>query len=70
MNDARWLRYWIAQHVKAPLLDEAATKALAIKAERAAARDGFSVDDALRETGCDTFQSFLLKILQDRTERT
>jgi hypothetical protein len=38
-------------------------EALAKQAERAGARDGFSVDDALREAGCDTFRAFVLKSL-------
>ena len=62
MNDARWLGQWVAQQVKAPPA-EAEMEALAKQAERAAARDGFSVDDALREAGCDTFRAFVLKSL-------
>ena len=63
MNDARWLGQWVAQQVKAPPA-EAEIEALAKQAERAAARDGFSVDDALREAGCDTFRAFVLKSLK------
>jgi hypothetical protein len=63
MNDARWLNHWVAQQVKAPPGD-AEIEALAKQAERAAARDGFSVDDALQEAGCDTFRAFVLKSLQ------
>ena len=63
MNDARWLGQWVAQQVKAPPA-EAEIEALAKQAERAAARDGFSVDDALREAGCDTFGAFVLKSLK------
>jgi hypothetical protein len=63
MNDARWLNNWIAQQVKAPPA-EAEIEALAKQAERAAARDGFSVEDALREAGCDTFRAFVLKSLK------
>ncbi len=63
MNDARWLNNWVAQQVKATP-DDAEIKALVKQAERAAARDGFSVDDALREAGCDTFRAFVLKTLK------
>ena len=64
MNDARWLGQWVAQQVKAPPAD-AEMEALAKQAERAAARDGFSVDDALREAGCDTFRAFVLEIPEE-----
>jgi hypothetical protein len=68
MNDARWLGNWVAQQVKAAPAD-AEMEALAKQAERAAARDGFSVDDALREAGCDTFRAFVLKSLKEGTGR-
>jgi hypothetical protein len=68
MNDARWLGNWVAQQVKAPPAD-AEMEALAKQAERAAARDGFSVDDALQEAGCDTFRAFVLKSLKEGTGR-
>ena len=67
MNDARWLRYWITQHVEVPLVDQKESEELARQAEQAAARDGFSVDDALREEGCDTLRAFIVKILKERT---
>jgi hypothetical protein len=63
MNDARWLGHWVAQQVKAAPA-EAEMEALAKQAERAAARDGFSVDDALKEAGCDTFRAFVLKSMK------
>ena len=58
MNDARWLGQWVAQQVKAPPA-EAEIEALAKQAERAAARDGFSVDDALG--GLRHVRAFVLK---------
>jgi hypothetical protein len=52
MNDAQWLRLWCARHVRAGSEDvRAKADGLARKAKAAAARDGFSVDAALREEG-------------------
>jgi hypothetical protein len=52
MNDARWLRLWCARHVRATSGDpQAKAEELARKAKAAAVRDGFSVEDALREEG-------------------
>ena len=51
MNDAQWLRYWSSQHIQS-VADRRTIEAdeLARKAELAANRDGFSVDEALRES--------------------
>jgi hypothetical protein len=67
MNDARWLRLWCAQHVRAVGGDlRAKAEELARKAEAAAARDGFSVDDALREEGHASLADYIQSVLRRR----
>jgi hypothetical protein len=71
MNDAQWLRHWCAQNVKAAAGDvEANAKELARKAEAAAARDGFSVDDALRAEGHASLSGYILGVLRERQGET
>jgi hypothetical protein len=67
MNDARWLRLWCARHVRATSEDQRAkAEQLARKAEAAAARDGFSVEDALREEGHAALADYMHKVLRRR----
>jgi hypothetical protein len=69
MNDAQWLRLWCAQHVRATSGDpEAKAEGLARKAASAAARDGFSVEDALREEGHGSLTGYMLSVLRRRAE--
>jgi hypothetical protein len=67
MNDARWLQLWCARHVRATSGDSQ-TKAeeLARKARTAAARDGFSVEKALREEGHASLASYIETVLRRR----
>ena len=59
MNDAQWLRLWCARHVRATSGDvRGKAEELARKAEAAAARDGFSVDAALREGSRIAYQLY------------
>jgi hypothetical protein len=69
MNDARWLRLWCARHVRATSGDSR-TKAeeLARKAKAAAARDGFSVEDALREEGHASLPAYIQSVLRRRAD--
>jgi hypothetical protein len=69
MNDARWLRLWCARHVRATSGDSR-TKAeeLARKAKAAAARDGFSVDAALREEGHASLADHIRSVLRRRAD--
>jgi hypothetical protein len=74
MNDAQWLRLWCARHVRAGSGDvRAKADELARKAKAAAARDGFSVDAALREEGhaslADHIQSVLRRRAASRAKR-
>jgi hypothetical protein len=67
MNDARWLRLWCARHIRATSGDSGAkAEELARKAEAAAARDGFSVEDALREEGHASLPSYIQSVLRRR----
>jgi hypothetical protein len=67
MNDGRWLRLWCARHVRAGSGDvRAKAEALAKKAEAAAARDGFSVDAALREEGQQSLTNYIQSVLRQR----
>ena len=69
MNDAQWLRLWCARHVRATTGDVRAKAAeLARKAEAAAARDGFSVDAALREEGQGSLASHIQNVLRRRAD--
>jgi hypothetical protein len=69
MNDAQWLRLWCARHVRATSEDHR-TKAeeLARKAKAAAARDGFSVEDALREGGHTSLTGYIQGMLRQRAD--
>jgi hypothetical protein len=68
MNDAQWLRHWSSQHIQS-VADRRTIEAdeLARKAELAANRDGFSVDDALREEGFDSLTAYFMNALQKRS---
>ena len=67
MNDARWLRLWCAQHVRAADGDlRVKAEELATKAEAAAARDGFSVEEALRAEGHDSLADYMQTVLRRR----
>ena len=67
MNDAQWLRHWCAQHVKATTGDASAkAESLVKKAEAAAARDGFSLDDAVRAEGHASPVEYMLSVLSLR----
>lgn len=68
MNDAQWLRYWSSQHIQSAA-DRRTVEAeeLARKAEQAANRDGFSVDQALREVGFDSLAAYFEDVLQKRS---
>lgn len=67
MNDARWLRLWCAQRVRAAGGDlRVKAEELARKAEAAAARDGFSVEDALREEGHASLADYMQTVLRRR----
>ena len=71
MNDAQWLRHWCAQNVKAAAGDlEANAKELARAAEAAAARDGFSVDGALRAEGHASLSGYMRSMLRARQGET
>jgi len=67
MNDARWLRLWCAQHVRAADGDpQIKAEELATKAKAAAARDGFSVEEALRAEGHDSLADYMQTVLRRR----
>lgn len=69
MNDAEWLRHWCAQHVKATTGDASAkAETLVKKAEAAAARDGFSLDDAVRAEGHVSPVDYMLSVLTARAD--
>jgi hypothetical protein len=67
MNDTQWLRLWCSQHVRATSGDpRAKAEELARKAKAAAARDGFSVDDALRGEGHASLTDYMANVLRRR----
>jgi hypothetical protein len=67
MNDAQWLRLWCSQHVRATSGDpRAKAEELARNAKAAAARDGFSVDDALRGEGHASLTDYIMSVLRRR----
>jgi hypothetical protein len=67
MNDARWLQLWCARHVRVTSGDpQTKAEELARKAKAAAARDGFSVEKALREEGHASLASYIETALRRR----
>lgn len=67
MSDAQWLRHWCSQHVRATVgAADAKAQALASRAEAAAARDGFSLDDAVRAEGHSSVADYMLGVLSLR----
>ena len=67
MNDAQWLRLWCARHVRATSGDvRGKAEELARKAEAAAARDGFSIDAALRKEGHASLTNYIQSVLRRR----
>ena len=70
MNDAQWLRYWADQHVRGAQDQDRPVEALARQAMAEAERDGFSVDSALREEGCDSLETYILRCRGEEVERS
>lgn len=67
MNDARWLQLWCGRHVRAGSGDpQTKAEELARKAKAAAARDGFSVERALREEGHASLANYIETVLRRR----
>jgi hypothetical protein len=67
MNDGQWLRLWCARHVRASSCDvPARAEELARNAEAAAARDGFSVEAALREEGHASLTNYIRTVRRRR----